>query len=196
MKKIDFQNGIPEDFYWFNEPENHHLDEGLVIKTNPETDFWQRTHYGFKRDNGHCLLTELEEGFSFSAHFEFEPENLYDQSGLIVRVNKDNWIKVSTEYEDGDMNKLGSVVTNLGFSDWASTDISSEISSMWYRVKSSANDFLIENSLDGEDWSQMRVAHLHKETDRFEVGIYACSPRQGRFNCKVDEAVVGKSDWG
>lgn len=195
MKKINFQNGLPEGFRWLNEPEEYYFDEGLIINTDPETDFWQRTHYGFKRDNGHCLLTELDKGFSVAARFEFEPKNPYDQSGLMVRIDKNNWIKVSTEYEDEEISKLGAVVTNLGFSDWSSRDISSEIRSMWFRVKNKDSDFLIENSVNGEDWSQMRVTHLHKESDQFDVGIYACSPEDGSFQCKVDNVAIGESDW-
>jgi len=148
MKKIDFKEGIPQKFHWLNEPEEYHLGEQLVIKTEPETDFWQRTHYGFRRDNGHCLLTELEGDFSFAARFEFEPQNTYDQCGLIVRVDKNNWIKIATEYEDETVSKLGSVVTNLGYSDWSTADISSDIRSMWYRVNKRGSDFLIP-SLSG-----------------------------------------------
>jgi regulation of enolase protein 1 (concanavalin A-like superfamily) len=29
----------------------------LEIFTDEQTDFWQNTHYGFQRDNGHCLFT-------------------------------------------------------------------------------------------------------------------------------------------
>jgi len=195
MKKIDFQNGKPEDFRWLNEPEEYYFDGGLVVITEPETDFWQRTHYGFERDNGHCLLTELEAGFSFAARFEFKPQNPYDQCGLMVRIDRKNWIKISTEYENEEISRLGSVVTNLGFSDWATTDISSEIGSMWYKVKNRGDDFLIENSADGESWKQMRVTHLHKKSDTFDVGIYACSPEDGRFQFKVDKVRIGKSDW-
>ncbi len=54
MRKIRFDSGIPEDFFWLNEPEEYHFDRGLILKTEPNTDFWQRTHYGFERDNGHC----------------------------------------------------------------------------------------------------------------------------------------------
>ncbi len=192
MKTHNFNKNIPEDFYWFHEPKEHHCDEGLVIITEPDTDFWQRTHYGFRRDNGHCLFTKMQGDFTFTGHFEFEPQTVYDQCGLIVRIDQDNWIKVSTEYENEQISRLGSVVTNLGYSDWATTDISSEIQSMWYRMSKQGNDFIIENSMDGDHWKQMRITHLHQEIDRLEAGIYACSPQDSSFRCTVKKIVIAE----
>jgi uncharacterized protein len=193
MKRFDFLRTIPEDFYWFNEGKDYFCDQGLVIKTEGDTDFWQKTHYGFERDNGHCLFTKAGGDFSFAGHFEFDPQNVYDQCGLMVRVDQKNWIKVSTEYENNEISRLGSVVTNLGYSDWATTDISSDIRSMWYRISKKGNDFLIENSLDGEVWKQMRITHLHKECDALEIGIYACSPQDGSFTCRIKEVIIDKN---
>jgi uncharacterized protein len=190
LKKTIFNDTIPEDFFWLHEPKEYCFDEGLVIKTEPYTDFWQRTHYGFKRDNGHCLFTKIEGDFSFTGCFEFEPHTVYDQCGLFTRIDHDNWIKVSTEYENENISRLGSVVTNLGYSDWATTDISSEIKSMWYRIRKNGKDFIIENSSDGEKWKQMRITHLHQATEQLEVGIYACSPQNGSFICKIKEIII------
>lgn len=195
MKRINFNKNIPEKFYWFNEPKEYYFDRGLVIKTEPNTDFWQRTHYGFIRDNGHCLLTKIKNDFSFAGHFEFEPQDTSDQCGLIVRIDKENWIKISTEYEDENISRLGSVVTNLGYSDWATTDISSDIKSMWYRVSKRDCDFLIENSINGNEWSQIRITHLQKQMEELEVGIYACSPLNNSFECKIDELIIDRNKW-
>lgn len=97
---------------------------------------------------------------------------MYDQCGLFKRIDHDNWIKISTEYENENISRLGSVVTNLGYSDWSTTDISSEIRSMWYRIRKKGNDYLIDNSWDGENWKQMIITHLHQGTEQLEVGIY------------------------
>jgi hypothetical protein len=185
VRTIEFKKNIPEDFYWFHEPKEHYCDEGLVITTEPDTDFWQRTHYGFRRDNGHCLFTKMQGDFTFTGQFGFDPRTVYDQCGLIVRIDQDNWIKVSTEYENEQISRLGSVVTNLGYSDWATTDIPSDTQSMWYRMRKKGNDFLIENSMDGDTWKQMRITHFHQEIDHLEAGIYACSPQDSSFQCKV-----------
>ena len=191
---ISFDTEIPQGFFWFNEPQ-HHVDHGLVIQTAADTDFWQRTHYGFQRDNGHCLLTKRTGDFSVSAHLTFQPRTMYDQCGLIVRIDHENWIKVSIEYENATISRLGSVVTNLGYSDWASTDIASEIRAMWYRISRKDNDFLLENATDGVNWQQMRIAHLHKATDALDVGVYACSPEESSFAATVHEIVIDENRW-
>ena len=110
------QPSLPQDFYWFHEPRHYRLGNGLEIFTEEKTDFWQSTHYGFQRDDGHCLLRQQTGDFSLMTSVEFQPRETYDQCGLIVRIDSQNWIKVSTEYESEHVSRLGSVVTNLGYS--------------------------------------------------------------------------------
>jgi regulation of enolase protein 1 (concanavalin A-like superfamily) len=189
------QLDLPEDFYWFNQPARTHLGAGLEIYTDEQTDFWQTTHYGFQRDNGHCLLTKHTGDFSLMTQVEFRPREKYDQCGLMVRVDRLNWIKVSTEYEDEKCSRLGSVVTNLGFSDWATQDISSDHREMWYRVSRNGDDFFLENSYDGHSWLQLRVTHLHKASELLEVGVYACSPIGKGFWCRFKQLSILENQW-
>ena len=58
---------------------------------------------------------------------EFESSCRFDQCGVVMYLDSDNWFKASIEYEDEKIQRLGSVVTNHGYSDWATTDISSDI---------------------------------------------------------------------
>ncbi len=115
---------------------------------------------------------------------EFMPQSQYDQCGLMIRTDPENWIKVSTEFENERISRLGSVVTNLGFSDWATQDITSTVEEMWYRVWRTGQDFFIESSHDGIDWVQMRLAHLHQTGRNVEAGPYVCSPKRPGFRCK------------
>jgi len=181
---------IPANFYWFNQPTKFKIGDGLEIFTDEKTDFWQRTHYGFQRDDGHCLFTRRSGDFSLSTQVEFHPQTQYDQCGLMVRIDSENWIKVSTEFEDETHSRLGSVVTNLGYSDWATQDISSEHREMWYRISKIGSDFLLENSYDGQNWLQLRVAHLHKAAEMLEIGVYACSPIGKDFWCRFKQLVI------
>ena len=189
------QPPIPADFYWFNEPKRVELDNGLVMITKANTDFWQGTHYGFRRDDGHCLLTRLEGDFALSTQVSFTPKTQYDQCGLIVRLDTANWIKLSTEYEDENTSRLGSVVTNLGFSDWATQDIAPTIREMWYRISKRGADFLLESSLDGQQWQQMRIAHLHRPFFTIEAGLYACSPLGEDFRCRFHWLTLADNKW-
>ena len=175
---------LPQGFYWFNEPKKYELDNGLILVTKPETDFWQRSHYGFRRDDGHCLLTKIEGDFCITTRVIFEPQSQYDQCGLMVRLDEENWIKTSTEYENESVSRLGTVATNLGYSDWATQDISSSTKEMWYRISKKGQDYLLESSFDGVNWRQMRVTHLHLDEGQVQAGVYACSPIGSDFWCK------------
>jgi regulation of enolase protein 1 (concanavalin A-like superfamily) len=188
-------SAIPEPFHWFNEPARFEVGEGLEIWTDAETDFWQRTHYGFRRDDGHCLLARMEGDFCLTTCVEYRPVAQYDQCGLMVRVDAENWIKVSTEYEDEGTSRLGSVVTNLGYSDWATQDISSARRVMWYRASRNGMDFFLEHSYDGEAWQQLRVTHLHKGDGAVEAGVYACSPVGADFWCRFRRLQIGENRW-
>lgn len=195
-RTIDFQEAaLPRGFHWLNPPTRHEAGQGLEIWTNKATDFWQRTHYGFRRDDGHALLTTLTGDFSIATRVEYQPRERYDQCGLMVRVDRENWIKVSTEYEDPQHSRLGSVVTNLGYSDWATQDVPSSQVERWYRLRKAGHDFLLEHAEDGRQWQQLRIAHLHAAFDSIEAGVYACSPIGEEFWCRFHFVEIGEGGW-
>jgi len=197
MKAVNysFESRLPEDLYWFNEPSKSRVENGLEIWTDSGTDFWQRTHYGFRNDNAHCLLQEVTGDFCLSTQVGFKPQNKYDQCGLILRLDEDNWIKASTEYINPENSKLGSVVTNLGYSDWATQDISPDIRQLWYRASKRGPDVRLDFSLDGMAWQQMRICHLHQSSDKITVGVYACSPLENSFWCRFSWLSFGQNEW-
>jgi len=184
MTRIDFNSAkIPEKFFWLNQPAVVHFNNGLTVLTDLKTDFWQRTYYGFRPDNGHALLTSVAGDFSLTTRTLFTPKALYDQCGLYVRLDSQNWIKCAIELEENGISRLGSVVTNLGYSDWATQDIGSEIQAISYRLSRRGKDFLIEFSYDERSWTQMRLTHLHEIREKIDAGVYACSPVGEKFEC-------------
>lgn len=189
-------NRVFSEFEWLHPPGDYQIDAGVLeLKTDPDTDFWQRTHYGFRRHNGHAFLMPMPDRFSLTVKAEFYPEEQYDQCGLFLHVDADNWAKASIEYETPEQSRLGSVVTNFGYSDWATTDISSDLNHMYYRVSRKGSDFLFEHSEDGEEFFQMRIFHLHAGLALARAGLYACSPKQSSFTARFLELSVGESVW-
>src|SRR5512133_244658 len=187
--------GATREFDWLNPPDSFENGEFLQITTLPKTDLWQKTHYGYVQDNAHCLLTRLERDFSLSVRTRFKYEQQYDQCGLIIRRDGENWIKLSTEFETESHSRLGSVVTSQGYSDWATIDIEAPVVEMWYRIQSKGSDFLLEYSSDGTTFRQLRICHLHGSASPLRAGIYACSPMQGSFDARFDELRLGDSTW-
>ena len=88
---------IDSNFRWLNEPSFAVASGTLTVTTAGDTDFWQRTHYGFRRDNGHCLVTRVSGDFSLSVRTEYEPSAQYDQCGLIVRLDAEKLVAVSAQ---------------------------------------------------------------------------------------------------
>ena len=169
----------------------------MTITTEPGTDLWQRTYYGFRNDNAPVAqLSTREEFFSFTVKTEFSSaSHRFDQCGVALYLDSENWLKGSIEYENSDFQRLGSVVTNHGYSDWATTVIPADIKSMWYRLSRREDDFRIECSQDGVQFSQMRVCHLWEGTDEIRFGIYACSPEDSSFKATFTDLAVTECQW-
>ncbi len=175
------------EFFWLREPKSFKLDNGMLeVVTNPNTDLWQRTYYQFCNDNAPMFLIETEEKFfSFTVKTNFSDSKVrFDQCGIVVYLDAENWLKGSVEYENEKFQHLGSVVTNGGYSDWATTEISPEIKTMWYRLSRRNDDFCIECSSDGKEFAQMRICHLQKALGKIKFGVYACSPENSSFKAK------------
>lgn len=186
-----------ESFIWTRVPKNYTItDEKIEIITEPHTDLWQRTYYHFRNDNAPLLQIESEEKyFSFIVKTKFESKNRFDQCGVVIYLDSENWLKASVEYENEEFQHLGSVVTNLGYSDWATTEIDSSIKSIWYRLSRREDDFCIEYSLDGEKFSQMRICHMFKAEDKIKFGIYACSPENSSFKATFTNMEITECKW-
>lgn len=182
---------------WLNEPKQFKANGNRVeIITQPNTDLWQKTYYGFCNDNAPMFQTETEEKyFSFTVRTDFNSKRRFDQCGIILYLDSENWLKSSVEYENEDYQRLGSVVTNAGYSDWATTDIPSEIKTVWYRLSRRESDYCVEYSFDGVDFKQMRICHLFKGAGKIRFGIYACSPEQSSFKATFTEMQIGKCVW-
>ena len=183
---------------WTREPaEWKATDDAIEITTAPGTDLWQRTYYHFRNDNAPALqLTTSEPFFSFVACTDFTgAHHRFDQCGIVMYLDSENWIKASVEYEDGEIQHLGSVVTNQGWSDWATTVIPADVRQMWYRLSRREDDYRIECSSDGSSWQQMRVCHLHEGAGEVRVGIYACSPEDSSFTARFTDLSLGPCAW-
>ena len=171
------------NFQWTREPADCTITENTVeVVTKPFTDLWQRTYYHFRNDNAPVFQMETEEQFfSFTVKTEFDSHHRYDQCGVVMYLDSDNWLKASIEYENEEYQRLGSVTTNLGYSDWATTDIPASVTSMWYRFSRRESDYCMECSYDGITYKQMRICHMHKGGEEIRFGIYACSPEESSF---------------
>jgi regulation of enolase protein 1 (concanavalin A-like superfamily) len=186
------------DWKWVRKPDKYLIEpDRIEITTMPHTDLWQRTYYHFRNDNAPVLQTETEEKFfSFIVKTDFaESHQRFDQCGIVMYLDSENWLKASVEYENEQFQHLGSVATNHGYSDWATTAISADIKTMWYRFSRREDDYCIECSADGKVFSQMRVCHMWEGAGRIRFGIYACSPEESSFRAVFTGMKVTDFAW-
>lgn len=183
---------------WIREPKVYSIgSDRIEITTEPNTDLWQRTYYHFQNDNAPVLQIETEEKyFSFVVKTDFtESHHRFDQCGIVMYLDSDNWLKASVEYETDEFQHLGSVVTNRGYSDWATTAISADIKTMWYRFSRREDDYCIECSEDGEHFTQMRICHMWEGAEKIRFGIYACSPEDSSFKAVFTDLKMIDCVW-
>ena len=181
------------NFKWIREPADYSISaDKIEIITSPHTDLWQRTYYHFRNDNAPVFQTETDEKFfSFVVKTEFESKHRFDQCGIAMYLDSENWLKGSIEFENEKFQHLGSVVTNNGYSDWATT----EIDAMWYRFSRREDDYCIECSEDGITFRQMRVCHMFNGGGKIRFGIYACSPEDSSFKATFTNMEISDCKW-
>ncbi len=109
-----------KDFKWIRMPKSFSVREDkLFVETAPKTDLWQRTYYHFRNDNAPVfqMITD-KKFFSFTVKTDYSrAHHRFDQCGIVMYLDSENWLKASVEYENERFSHLGSVVTNGGYSD-------------------------------------------------------------------------------
>lgn len=177
-----------KNFTWYNDPRNVcFIEEGLLIETKPQTDFWQSAAYHFYKDDGHLFAENRASNFVLSGKWRFAQIKDSAQCGLMVRSDQQNWIKVGLLSPNPLYPQLGVVAANQGASDWSVVDLPPAVNELWFKIRRRGCDFVIYYSLDGANYVQIRMLHLPKTANVMAAGAYACSPKNESFECVLEE---------
>jgi uncharacterized protein len=173
---------------WFNEPRNWKQENGhLTVFAEAHTDFWRKTHYGFVRDNGHFYYERVSGNFEVETEFRGRYESLYDQAGLMVRLDQTTWLKTGIEFVNG-IHYVSAVVTR-DYSDWSVLPFYNYPGSLQLRLKREEGAVTIEyGSPDGE-WMMFRTAYLSTAVE-LQVGRMAAAPEGEGFEVVFSELRV------
>jgi regulation of enolase protein 1 (concanavalin A-like superfamily) len=165
------------DGRWLNEPRDWSVDPSgdLSVVTDKGTDFWRETHYGFARDTGHFLGFTAPDAFTAQVRVRGQYEKLYDQAGIMVRVDEHRWVKAGIELSDGRA-MLSSVLTD-GKSDWAIGPYEHAAQDFWMRATVAKGVLRLQVSADGSEWPLVRLAPFPIASS-YEVGPMACTPER------------------
>ena len=174
---------------WLNEPDTWRLEgDALEVVTNAKTDFWRETYYGFTRDSGHFFGQEVTGDFTAELRVRAQYEALYDQAGIMVRVDENQWIKAGIEISDGEP-LLGSVLT-VGQSDWATGRYGHDASDFRVRVTISKGVLRLQASNDGKVWPLVRLCPF-PQAARYRVGPMCCTPERAGLHVRFWELQIG-----
>ena len=164
--------------HWLNEPPIWQINnDRLRVVTGPKTDFWRVTHYGFIRDNGHFHYEERTGDFTIQTKIDAKYQALYDQAGVMIRLDAANWIKAGVEYTDGSPH-FSAVVTRE-FSDWSVLPAPSA-GPVWFRLTKLSAAIRIQYSTDGISFRMLRLAYF-PDAATTQVGLMCCSPEREGF---------------
>lgn len=166
---------------WLNEPPKWTRDgDQLSVVTGGKTDFWQNTFYDFIHDNGHFFHVQSTGDFTAAVSFEGAYETLYDQAGLMLRVDAQNWIKLGIEYSDGVCN-FSLVCTIGGRSDWSVIPQQMLTGPQSVRITRVGDAAIAHFRQTNGAWQMMRLCPFVATPD-IQVGPMTCSPQRAGFN--------------
>lgn len=184
-----------DEMAWRNPPPAHRrVGPAMEVTTGPETDFWQKTAYGFIHDNGHFLGAPLSSEQSIEVTFRGDFSQPFDQAGLMLWVRPDTWIKTGVELSDGVL--FASAVVTRGHSDWsvaALPDLAPD-TPITIRASRSGDAVTIRYGIDGAPPQRLlRLAYLPADAELL-AGPMCCSPSRAGLVVRFDAVQLGPPD--
>ena len=159
-----------EKMQWFNEPAQWEIDGNtLLMDVTPQTDYWRISHYGFTVDDAPFLYTLRGGEFEVKVKISGDYQTRFDQSGLMLRIDHENYIKAGIEFVDGKYN-LSTVVTHHT-SDWSIIPLLDAVEIFY--------------SFDDKEYTMMRNAWL-QDNCPVMVGIMGACPDGNGFKARFE----------
>lgn len=173
-----------ERMQWFNEPESWKTENGvLTMEVTPQSDYWRISHYGFTVDDAPFLYTLRGGEFEVKVKISGEYKVRFDQAGLMLRADKENYIKTGIEFVDGKYN-LSTVVTHKT-SDWSVIELDRPVDFVWIKAVRRLDAVEIFYSFDDKEYTMMRNCWL-QDNAPVMVGMMAASPDGDGFKATFE----------
>ncbi len=169
---------------WFNEPEGWSIEKDvLTMDVTPQSDYWRISHYGFTVDDAPFLYTVRGGEFEVKVKISGDYKVRFDQAGLMIRIDKENYIKTGIEFVGGKYN-LSTVVTHKT-SDWSVIELDKPVEFVWIKAVRRLDAVEIFYSFDDKEYTMMRNCWLQDNTPVM-VGMMAACPDGNGFKAKFE----------
>ena len=177
---------------WLNPPlALESRSSGFFVTAKEHSDFWRTTSYGFIHDSGHALLNDFPQNSSLEVSWILNYDQQFDQAGLMVWSDEENWIKAGIEYADGSP-QLGAVVTS-GLSDWSVAPVSEWMNKEVHLRMSRSGDALTIRARCESDWQLVRLVPLDP-SQNWKAGIHLASPSRAGLIVQFTSLTRGQPD--
>lgn len=177
-----------EKMNWFNEPETWEIHQGqLSMEVTPQSDYWRISHYGFTVDDAPFYYATYGGEFEAKVKITGDYRERFDQAGLMLRIDHENYIKAGIEFVDGKFN-LSTVVTHHT-SDWSVITLEKAVPCIWIKAVRRLDAVEIFYSFDDKEYTLMRNAWLQDNTPVM-VGMMAACPDGKGFRATFEHFQV------
>ncbi len=173
---------------WFNEPSSYLIkDKVLEIDVPGQTDYWRVSHYGFTVDDGPFLYATYGGEFETKIKVSGDYKVRFDQAGLMIRLDHENYVKFGIEFVDGKYN-VSAVVTHRT-SDWSVIPLDKPVPHIWLKAVRRLDAIELFYSLDDRNYTMMRTLWMQDNVP-LQVGPVAASPDGKGFRARFSDFTV------
>lgn len=177
-----------EKMQWFNEPENWTVEnQTLSMFVTPKSDYWRISHYGFTVDDAPFYYALYGGEFEVKVKITGDYKNRFDQAGLMLRIDEQNYIKAGIEFVD-EVYNLSTVVTHKT-SDWSVIALEKPVPFIWIKAVRRLDAVEVFYSFDDKTYTMMRNAWMQDNTPMM-VGVMGACPDGDGFNVKFENLKV------
>lgn len=177
-----------EKMQWFNEPAKWEIKNNtLSMEVTPNSDYWRISHYGFTVDDAPFYYSTYGGEFEVKVKITGDYKVRFDQMGLMLRIDHENYIKAGVEFVDGKYN-LSTVVTHKT-SDWSVITLEDTPAFVWIKAVRRLDAVEVFYSFDDKNYTMMRNAYLQDNTPVM-VGLMAACPDGNGFSAKFENFTV------
>ena len=158
-----------------------------MMDVTPQTDYWRISHYGFTVDDAPFYYATYGGEFEAKVKISGDYKTRFDQACMMLRVDKENYIKTGIEYVDGKYNI--SVVVTHHTSDWSVITLDHPVPYIWIKAVRRLDAIEIYYSFDDQNYIMMRNAHM-PDNSPIKVGLMGASPDGNGFRATFEHFQV------
>ncbi len=164
----------------------------LLVTAASGSDAWRHTSYGFVHDTEHALLVPFAHGTAVEVDFTADFSGQFDQAGIFLSIDDENWVKAGVELSDG-VPQVGAVVTR-GKSDWSVAPVPAWLGRrVTVRVSWSGDALTVRARAEPGDMQLVRVLPLEPAL-RVSAGPFVCAPTRAGLTVAFHEWRSGPPD--